>query len=69
MKKKRKENKKDKITKAAVVMYFVKIFVSKIGQANFSIVKTGEMVFPSVSVLVLFPSQLLQGENKILLKL
>ena len=26
MKKRRKENKKDKITKAATVMYFVKIF-------------------------------------------
>ena len=43
------------------------IFVSKIGQANFSIVKTGEMVFPTV-VPVLPPPQL-QGENKILLKL
>ena len=70
MKKRRKQNKKDKITKAAAVMYFVKIFVSKIGQANFSIVKTGETVFPSVSVPVLLPPpQLLQGENKILLKL
>ena len=69
MKKRRKQNKKDKITKAAAVMYFVKIFVSKIGQANFSIVKTGETVFPTVVVPVLPPPQLLQGENKILLKL
>ena len=46
MKKRRKENKKDKITKAAAVMYFVKIFVSKIGQANFSIVKLGKQFFP-----------------------
>ena len=68
MKKRRKENKKNKITKAAAVMYFVKIFVSKIGQANFSIVKTGETVFPTV-VPALLPPQLLQGENKILLKL
>ena len=51
-------------------MYFVEnIFVSKISLANFCIVKTGKTGFPPVVVSVLPPPQLLQGENKILLKL